>query len=907
MKATSFPIFLANNSRWFPLFISILAFLLYANTLSNEYNLDDELVTINHRNTARGLDAIKDIFSQYYYEDAMGYKYEYRPITHLSFALEHEFLGESPQVSHLINCLLYALLCLMLYKLLLSFFSQNLAILAFIATLFFEFHPLHTEVVASIKNRDELLAVLFGLCGSLFFKNSLESKKHYLLLVATVFFLLALYSKYSVLPLIFSSILVVVFITEMAFWKVLIAVFPVFISIAFFNFFDSVPSFRLFIFSYTVVIFSLLIKNIRHLLSALFKVVKEITGWLKNSLLSLNNYSEDKEDNYYKTTPSGLLLKSQRLYSVSLFLFLALFAILAYDLNVLAFLLLPVFIFILYFSYNPTLFYLSFLANTILIPFDIFLGYKEETFGFISFLFCILNLYPINWSKGKYSTLIVIYTWLVFLGILVLEFYYVKTTLPYLGLVLTLFSPLIFIPLLKNQTLKQIALFILTSSTLFFINNLLPEIFFFLSIVGVLWLFYYFFIKKNRQSIKIIFVLILWFSIVNSVRVLNVYIFQNKPEKSEKVLIDSSPEKINKPINFDRPLQFVETPVNLDAPINVRLATGMYVFGKYLQKTIVPYPMGFYYGYAYITPKTFNDILPWLFLGIFVSLGLISLYSILKEQYAIAFGLILYLAGIFQVLGIYMPIPGSMGDRFLFIPSLGFSLLVAYPCYLAFHSKWQKIATYLLIGILFYFGFLTMQRNTQWKNHLTLMRHDIAYLDKSAQAHNLLALNLMKYSFEKKYQNKAQSMREEALQHFKRAVEIYPDFMNAWYDLGRVYLMFNNLDQAYPCFNKVRSLDSTFVSSTVNMAMISFNQGKVNEAENLYKEAIRIDPGTMESYSGLGYVYFKGGKLDESINVNQEAIKRFPQWTEPYQNLITIYLSKKDTLSAQRVMNQMPK
>jgi tetratricopeptide (TPR) repeat protein len=91
------------------------------------------------------------------------------------------------------------------------------------------------------------------------------------------------------------------------------------------------------------------------------------------------------------------------------------------------------------------------------------------------------------------------------------------------------------------------------------------------------------------------------------------------------------------------------------------------------------------------------------------------------------------------------------------------------------------------------------------------------------------------------------------------------------------------------------------------MAMISFNQGKVNEAENLYKEAIRIDPGTMESYSGLGYVYFKGGKLDESINVNQEAIKRFPQWTEPYQNLITIYLSKKDTLSAQRVMNQMPK
>jgi hypothetical protein len=46
---------------FFDVIIFLAAFVLFANSIPNEYNLDDELVTINHRLTSKGVAAIPDI------------------------------------------------------------------------------------------------------------------------------------------------------------------------------------------------------------------------------------------------------------------------------------------------------------------------------------------------------------------------------------------------------------------------------------------------------------------------------------------------------------------------------------------------------------------------------------------------------------------------------------------------------------------------------------------------------------------------------------------------------------------------------------------------------------------------------------------------------------------------------
>jgi len=83
----------------------------------------------------------------------------YRPITFLSFALDHAVAGLRPALYHIENVLLHALVTLLLYRLLLPLGAGA----AWLAAAVFAVTPLHTEVVANVTSRSELLAALFGL------------------------------------------------------------------------------------------------------------------------------------------------------------------------------------------------------------------------------------------------------------------------------------------------------------------------------------------------------------------------------------------------------------------------------------------------------------------------------------------------------------------------------------------------------------------------------------------------------------------------------------------------------------------------------------------------------------------------------------------------------------------------
>lgn len=161
------------SHRWLLLIITCL---LYANTLTLDYALDDALVITGNQFTKKGLDGIPDIFTNEFFTGFFGEKKElvaggrYRPLTMAMFAVEHEFFGESPAISHGINVLLYALTVVLLYILLKMFvptpdetpWYRHVPLLA---AVLFAAHPLHTEAVANIKGRDEILTLLAALAA----------------------------------------------------------------------------------------------------------------------------------------------------------------------------------------------------------------------------------------------------------------------------------------------------------------------------------------------------------------------------------------------------------------------------------------------------------------------------------------------------------------------------------------------------------------------------------------------------------------------------------------------------------------------------------------------------------------------------------------------------------------------
>jgi protein O-mannosyl-transferase len=196
MKKTKKPVKIKN-----PLFpyivLPLLAIVLYANTFNHAYTMDDDVYITQHKSVQKGLKGVGEIFSHgsLYGFNQVGGNQPYRPITLLSFAIEKEIGNNKAPARHVMNVLLYALTAIFLYRLLLLMLGSNRIGIAFFSTVLFVVHPIHTEVVASIKSRDEILCFLFAALSliALLRFNAIGKTKY--LVTGALFFFLCLLSK----------------------------------------------------------------------------------------------------------------------------------------------------------------------------------------------------------------------------------------------------------------------------------------------------------------------------------------------------------------------------------------------------------------------------------------------------------------------------------------------------------------------------------------------------------------------------------------------------------------------------------------------------------------------------------------------------------------------------------------
>lgn len=197
MKAS----FLSKNRHVFWL-IAICSFVLYGNTLMNDYNIDDAWAfqDIEQTDLATG---IKKSFASNYV-NVGEVNYGYRPVTSVSFKLEQAVFGQNPFISHLINLLLYVAVCYLLFLWLHMHVKLEWWI-SLTATMIFLLFPIHTEVVNSVKNRDELLSALFALGFLIWLWKYANSGRLVALVPAVVLLAVSVLSKTGSLPLLVAA------------------------------------------------------------------------------------------------------------------------------------------------------------------------------------------------------------------------------------------------------------------------------------------------------------------------------------------------------------------------------------------------------------------------------------------------------------------------------------------------------------------------------------------------------------------------------------------------------------------------------------------------------------------------------------------------------------------------------
>lgn len=152
-------------------FFAFLAAALYLNTLGHQYAFDDYIVITGNSFTKQGFAGLYDLMTRDFFEGIYGEQGmdltggRYRPLSLLMFAIEYQFFGLNPLVGHFINVLLYGLTGFLLFRVLFNWLDkiEGRAVIAFVTTILFVAHPIHTEVVANIKSRDEIVALLLVL------------------------------------------------------------------------------------------------------------------------------------------------------------------------------------------------------------------------------------------------------------------------------------------------------------------------------------------------------------------------------------------------------------------------------------------------------------------------------------------------------------------------------------------------------------------------------------------------------------------------------------------------------------------------------------------------------------------------------------------------------------------------
>ncbi|MCF8275732.1 MAG: hypothetical protein K9J17_03270 [Flavobacteriales bacterium] len=186
------------NLKWIILICSVL---LYGLTLLNGYSIDDYLVSENLEIVDKGVEGIPEILTSYYSKTDNGTPFAYRPIGRISFALERSIWGERLWLSHLINVLLYALAVFLMFRFMITLMGEQYRVLLILTTAFFLCHPIHTEVVCSLKNREELLSFVFAVASSILLVKYVDQKRLRFLLGALALFLLSLPTKAGNVPL----------------------------------------------------------------------------------------------------------------------------------------------------------------------------------------------------------------------------------------------------------------------------------------------------------------------------------------------------------------------------------------------------------------------------------------------------------------------------------------------------------------------------------------------------------------------------------------------------------------------------------------------------------------------------------------------------------------------------------
>jgi tetratricopeptide (TPR) repeat protein len=134
----------------------------------------------------------------------------------------------------------------------------------------------------------------------------------------------------------------------------------------------------------------------------------------------------------------------------------------------------------------------------------------------------------------------------------------------------------------------------------------------------------------------------------------------------------------------------------------------------------------------------------------------------------------------------------------------------------------------------------------------------------------------------------------EALDAFKQAIKLKPDYAEAYYNLGHIYFNLHRYTEAADAYKAAVKAKPAYVEAYISLGIVSSMLSRYDEAIEALKKAVKINPKSAEAFYNLGNIYSEFDKTEEAVEAFRQAVKIKPDFAEAHYNLGVACLSLKE-------------
>ncbi|MDC1447350.1 tetratricopeptide repeat protein, partial [Candidatus Thioglobus sp.] len=131
--------------------------------------------------------------------------------------------------------------------------------------------------------------------------------------------------------------------------------------------------------------------------------------------------------------------------------------------------------------------------------------------------------------------------------------------------------------------------------------------------------------------------------------------------------------------------------------------------------------------------------------------------------------------------------------------------------------------------------------------------------------------------------------KDAAVESYKQAVLLKPDYAKAHYNLGGALQEISQLDDAVKSYESAIALEPDNAEAHNNLGNVLRELEQLDAAINSYEKAIVINPNYVEAHYSLGLTFQDLGQLENTVNSYKKVVAIKPDFAGMHNNLGNVY------------------